>query len=176
MKKVFLLLLIFSLSCKEKPKSENKEELINKKLQKGLENSKEKNELVNKEFEVDERSKIFHREKEFIRSFYESYYPESMKMKPNLKIIDSIKNYYCSKNLRERLGSDEYYFGYDPFINAQDDIPNFLKNLKISSSKNNENEFVISISEQEIDYGLLKMELVETNDSLKINNLIMIVN
>lgn len=174
MKKVLLLLLFFSLSCKERSKSENKEALINKELQKGLENSKEKNELINKELEED--SKTFHREKEFIRSFYKSYYPESMKMKPNFKIIDSIKNYYCSKNLRERLRSDEYYFGYDPFINAQDDIPNFLKNLKISHAKSNENEFVISISEQEIDYGLLKMELVETNDSLKINNLIMIVN
>lgn len=65
----------------------------------------------------------------FLTDFYSDYIREGIKDSPNEKALNSLKEKYLSKKFLSRLGNQEP--DYDPVINAQDFIEQWLETLSV---------------------------------------------
>lgn len=160
---VFIFIVIFSFSCKND--SNEKTRKIESNNFKKLNKDSLGINIVAKD-EVKLSSKVL-----FIKSFYEDYIFEHDKVKDNPSKKEAILDKYCSVELIKRYNSYEY-LDYNPFINGQDYGENFLDNLKIKHSDTKLNyRYTIYQTHNGVDYELLQMQMIEKENSFKINNL-----
>ncbi|PQL95908.1 hypothetical protein C4S76_01725 [Apibacter adventoris] len=65
----------------------------------------------------------------FLTNFYSNYIKEGIRNSPNEKALNSLKEKYLSKKFLSRLSNKE--LDYDPVINAQDFIEQWLETINI---------------------------------------------
>lgn len=65
----------------------------------------------------------------FLTNFYSNYIKEGIRNSPNEKALNSLKEKYLSKKFLSRLSNKE--LDYDPVINAQDFIEQWLETMNI---------------------------------------------
>ncbi|GAB1858707.1 hypothetical protein MHTCC0001_35470 [Flavobacteriaceae bacterium MHTCC 0001] len=155
---ITLLALIVFFSCKEK--------------------STEKNDLQEESMVLDSvkteklhdqqiKQVSYDKEKSFIKSFYKDYISEIEGLEVDTSKIQSILDKYCSSKLIKAIKSAKE-LDYDPFIDAQDVPPKFLKSIEIDKVDGKENRFVASYLFGEVRNNI-ELDLVKEENQLKID-------
>lgn len=90
--------------------------------QKGIEY--DDNNLLEQNISIQQDSAIV-----FLTNFYSNYIKEGIRNSPNEKALNSLKEKYLSKKFLSRLSNKE--LDYDPVINAQDFIEQWLETMNI---------------------------------------------
>lgn len=104
-----------------------------------------------------------------LKNFYTNYITEMSRPDLNLKKIDSLKSISCSINFIDYL--NEEAFDYDPFINAQDCDIDWLNNLTIDKSKENQNLYFVCFNKNDTDIKCIKISLKLENEEYKIDKI-----
>lgn len=90
------------------------------------------------------------KEIDMLQSFYQEYIIEQSKVSTyNPQKIDSIKTFYCSAGLLEKLSQLE--LDYDPFLSAQDCDEVFLKRMTIKAETGNPGVYEVMFDNSVID-------------------------
>lgn len=82
------------------------------------------NNLLEQDISIQQDSAIV-----FLTNFYSNYIKEGIRNSPNEKALNSLKEKYLSKKFLSRLSNKE--LDYDPVINAQDFIEQWLETMNI---------------------------------------------
>lgn len=82
------------------------------------------NNLLEQDISIQQDSAIV-----FLTNFYSNYIKEGIRNSPNEKALNSLKEKYLSKKFLSRLSNKE--LDYDPVINAQDFIEQWLETINI---------------------------------------------
>ncbi|PQL93159.1 DUF3828 domain-containing protein [Apibacter adventoris] len=107
----------------------------------------------------------------FLTNFYSNYIKEGIRNSPNEKALNSLKEKYLSKKFLSRLSNKE--LDYDPVINAQDFIEQWLETMNIEPLvKGQFYKVCLPYNDFEGNHNLcMKVKLEKTKEGYLIDNI-----
>lgn len=124
------------------------------------------NNLLEQDISIQQDSAIV-----FLTNFYSNYIKEGIRNSPNEKALNSLKEKYLSKKFLSRLSNKE--LDYDPVINAQDFIEQWLETMNIEPLvKGQFYKVCLPYNDFEGNHNLcMKVKLEKTKEGYLIDNI-----
>ena len=106
--------------------------------------------------------------KTLLKNFYTIYITEFPKA-GNENKLDSIRGFYCSQNLLNKINTDS--LNYDRFLKAQDSDTSCLNTLEIGKDSTQSNVYIVSyIDNYEKSKIIMHLSIISQIDSFKIDS------